>query len=378
MGQGISTTTFDYANGLNPDIEKAGGYGIPPGIYSYAFDPKTGLPFVCDPTKTPTGGSPQMAEGGGAVNNPTVTKAVADSKMNDLQSKYRASNGTSTAMNANKEDVQMTSKQRVSVMIPISMIENTTKNHRNSMVGNKAIRSSLNDGHYLTSLYNKLTSTSRQKSVFFEKGPTSHESTLSHSFKKPLFVKLFSNQPKEDKQQTRVKLHKHMDESKKKTTVKSTSPHFHKLSKRSYALQRSTRKHTDKKIMSTKPYTKYDGIILNDRYRTNTPDLESSEEIEEPGDQNRTPLTENFYVQSKKKSGDMKKIKPMKGFRKNIQSSTWSRKNGITIKLPDIPACPDMKNYHWPWNCLGEYNILYQLNNRDTYSLQDWNACSHF
>lgn len=46
---------------------------------------------------------------------------------------------------------------------------------------------------------------------------------------------------------------------------------------------------------------------------------------------------------------------------KYLQRKNVAKKNDITIKLPKIPPCPDMQNYHWPWNCLGEFAIRHNL-----------------
>ncbi|CAB4040717.1 Hypothetical predicted protein [Paramuricea clavata] len=69
--------------------------------------------------------------------------------------------------------------------------------------------------------------------------------------------------------------------------------------------------------------------------------------------QKLTPLIDNYHKELKPDG----KVKRSNSWKKYFLSKK-ARKNEITIKLPEIPPCPDMKNYHWPWNCLDKGNTV--------------------
>lgn len=295
LGQGVqSTTNFDYANGLDPKIQSAGGYGLPPGIYSYAFDPKTGMPFMCDPTKTPPGGSTSQVAGVAAVNPPTARKPTGDEPVANAPSGSELSasaSSPSASTSTNEVNLSASSTTEGNNAVPehkLSPIENTQPSRK-------------------AQSYNAIASNSKSTQNHVSE-KTTH--TLGYDAMVPLVP---SNKLNNGLVPSPVKGKLRPAASFKNVHIKLGPP-----------------------LQIPAPKT---------NAQSNTQSKVKNQRI--------TPLIDNY---NRAKQHTEKVV--LKEKRSNVMKEYTQRKNAVKkgemkIKLPEIPPCPDMKNYHWPWNCLG-------------------------
>ncbi|XP_028408428.1 uncharacterized protein LOC114530998 [Dendronephthya gigantea] len=302
LGQGIqSSTNFDYANGLDPKIQSAGGYGLPPGIYSYAFDPKTGMPFMCDPTKTPPGGGKSQAAGVAAINPPTARKPTGDEPV------ANAPAGNEFSASAPSPDIHPSANTNTNKVIAVNPPTSTTEGnnavpeHRLSPIENtKPSRTVQN--------YNAIASATKPTQIHVNKktNPTLGDDIMAPTKKRNNYLVA-----------TPVKDRFRPAASSKDIHVKLGSP------------------------------------LLIPAPKTNAQSSKQSK----VNNQRITPLIDNY---NRKMQHVVRVLKAKRSnlLKKYIQRKDAVKKNEIKIKLPEIPPCPDMKNYHWPWNCLEKGNTV--------------------
>ena len=342
LGLGVpSSDKFDYANSLNTKIQSAGGYGIPPGIYSYAFDPSTGMPFMCDPTKTPPGGSKSQAAGAAAINPPAANKPVADEPPVNVPSDV----APSASVASQDAHPSITEDKTASLPGTNTVDNNKTPEHRLSPIEQTPLTHKVQDDTPAVS--NDSPTTGKQLSPSSGKEddlmtsslpnnkvndgvtptPEQHKTTSSaskietteHLFSKPSGVTPIQ-------QSNGVAIENHVSNDNQPSRDKSSS-------------------HAPKVMVGPPLY------INNPKSSSNSNNKVTSNKVTS---EKLTPLIDNYHKEMK--LSKEVKVKRSNNLKKYFERKKTLKKNDITIKLPEIPPCPDMKNYHWPWNCLGEFN----------------------
>ena len=432
-----SAANFDYANGLNSKIQTAGGYGIPPGIFSYAFDPTTGMPFMCDPTKTPPGGTSQTNKVA-AVNPPTAVKKpkedeplgnepsgnqppVIQPSVNEPAANEPAANEPSAneptanepaaneptanepAANepaANEPAANEPAANEPAANEPSANEPSVSEPSANEPVANQPSAKTNNDATNLGPLSGENTpgfngqpeerlspiqATSENQPAEKDTHPVSGTSTTT---------------PPENDKTTAPTNAEHSDDimttssptnqqdntandgvtqtpDQQKTTSSVTESitssgsnditlSEHKTASLSNASPQSDEVGNDAShdasddasshVQPSDASSPHKGttVLLGTPLYANKP-IKNSNEKSQSSSQNKeteqrlTPLIDNYKQGGA--TGDVKErqTNKMKTYIKKIL-----KRNEISIKLPEIPACPDMKQYHWPWNCLGK------------------------
>ncbi len=347
LGQGVpSSTNFDYANGLNPKIQGAGGYGLPSGIYSYAFDPSTGMPFMCDPTKTPPGASKSQAAGAAAINPPAARKPAADEPSANVPSENVPS-AVGASASAPSQDIRPSGTNSNKVTTAESppganaVGTNGEPEHRLSPIGHTSLSHKAQNDASNTSP----TSLHGEETTSASGSDDDLMTSSSPSNKVQDGVTPTPNQGK-----TTSAVSDKMMSSEHPLEKPSTITPVPTGNKAENHVSNDVSNHVQTSGVATsppKPDVKLGPPLYVDSSKTNPHSSEQSKVT----DQRITPLIDNYHKELK--LGERMKVKRSNTLKKYFQSKKMIKKNDITIKLPEIPPCPDMKDYHWPWNCLG-------------------------
>ena len=356
LGQGIpSSTNFDYANGLNAKIQGAGGYGLPPGIYSYAFDPTTGMPFMCDPTKTPPGASASQTSGAAAINPPAASKPVSDESSENLPSENVPSentpSGISASTSASSQDSHPSSENTNQVTSPQSppgtniVGANAKPIHRLSPIGHTP--SSHKTQNFASSMLN--TSPTKLPGKVTP-APVNNDDLMKSSSASNKVNNGLTPTPGQGKMTSagtdKMTSWGHLLHKPSTITPQQQS------SENKVENQVSNRVSNQVQPFNAPSHSKEAQVRLGPPlYVPNSkasPQSSAPNKVSEP---RLTPIIDNYHKELK--LSDKVKVKRSNTLKKYFHTKKMTKKNDITIKLPEIPPCPDMKNFHWPWNCLG-------------------------
>jgi hypothetical protein len=367
LGQGIpSSKNFDYANSLNAKIQSAGGYGLPPGIYSYAFDPSTGMPFMCDPTKTPPGGSKSQAAGAAAINPPTAArKPTADEPSDNVPSEIDS---------APSQDIHPSSTNTNKVITAESPPGTNTVGTNTvgtNTVGTNTVGTGGAPEQRLSPIEHTPPSQKAQKDAVSNASPTSlpgkDEITANGNDDDMDEMNDMTSSSPSDEDHDGVTPTPNQHKTTSAVSDKMASSE-HLLEKPSTVtpVQQSTGNKVENHVSNdvsnhaqpsgvTSPQKGVQVKLGPPLYVENPKTNPQSSAQTKVGGQKLTPLIDNYHKELKPDG----KVKRSNSLKKYFLSKK-GKKNEITIKLPEIPPCPDMKNYHWPWNCLGGF-ILTQI-----------------
>lgn len=412
LGTGeASSENFAYADQLFNKIINAAGYGIPPGIYSYAFNPTTGMPFMCDPTKTPPGGVSQVNSAAAMPLSPAKTppansppaatqplppggpyqaeKASDELTENKTLDKVTPDEHTEEQQIPTKsvqmEELVLQKEQRIS---PID--DMTASMSAGSSTGNGTKDEGREEGQTPTPPGNtprappKVSKNNDQDEDIMS--PVSPHTTATGSdanndvnanenhYNSPeaLIGDMTSSvSPEKTKGndvmhnvdsdgQTPTPPGDHEIESSNMGGDKTTSS----LSLR--GTQQSQVQMSPNQIGSTSSGSQLGSFnSAKSGSSVGSPDFVNRPKSNSRGNSPKdtlgeklsgntlTPLIDNSYDTTKPAATQQKRSNSLTNLIKGKKYMT-SKRNTIKIKLPDLPPCPDMKQYHWPWNCLGE------------------------
>lgn len=366
LGQGIqSSKNFDYAKGLDPKIVSAGGYGLPTGIYSYAFDPSTGMPFMCDPTKTPPGGAKSQAAGVAAVNPPaaTASKPKADDTSGIVPSGSVPSDKTSENVPSENTPSGNTpsgdTSTEIGGSVPSPDVHPSSTNPNEVTVASAPVTNTVGTNatpeHRLAPVTNTPPSHHKAQKdappVLNKTPDSSLENDETNDDEENNDDLMTSSSPSNDEDDTSISSEDNSASS--PITNKITSP----PSVTNPAKQLAGNNVQNRVSNHVKPSGKTSSkkevqVKLGPPLYLPNPKINPQSSLQNKITNTRlTPLIDNYHKELMVPKG--MKVKRSNSMKKYIESKKAAKKNGITIKLPTIPPCPDMKDYHWPWNCLG-------------------------
>ena len=324
-----SAGSFDYADSLNAKIQAYGGYGMPSGIYSYAFDPTTGMPFMCDPSKTPPGGQSQVTSAAGikpaAQTPPAATNAQAPAPATAPASVTVPAPAPGKPFQADKQSVQP-ADSHVSTPAAVPAASNAPQNApASNQVGKPLFQSNTSEQKVSPVIDTSIGSSSKNNG----KGAESNDKpNLTPSVNAKIFP---GKETKSSNLDTDIMSPMSPTGSDDKPTGSDVS------------------NDVNKDIPAPTPFGNQQMGTTNSNYGNQLTSSKLS-----PGNPKNTatqsklaankltPLVTNTRTRSLSKLINGQKFKT-------------SKRNTVSIKLPEIPPCPDMRQYHWPWNCLGKY-----------------------
>lgn len=353
LGQGIqSSKNFDYANGLDQKIVSAGGYGLPTGIYSYAFDPTTGMPFMCDPTKTPPGGTKSQAAGVATISPPAASKPKADDTSGNVPSDETSENVPSDETSENVPSGNTPSGDTTTEIggsVPSPDVHPSSTNPNTATVASTP-------EHRLSPV--QLTPTSHKAQN--DPPPVSHKSPSSSSDNDETTPSendddlMKPSSPSNNDDFTSISREDKTASS--SVTNKITSPSS-TIKPGKQLTGNNMQNHVGNRVKpsgTTPSSRKGIHVKLGPPLYVPNPKITPQSSLQNKVTNTRlTPLIDNYHKELMVPKGMKVPVKRSNSMKNYIKSKKAVKKDGITIKLPAIPPCPEMKNYHWPWNCLG-------------------------
>ena len=292
---------------------------------------------MCDPTKTPPGGTKSQAAGVAAINTPAASKPKADDTSENIPSENvpsanTPSGDTSTDISGSVPtlDVHPSSTNPKKVASKpehrLSPVQLTPTSHKAQndppLVSHKSPSSSLHN--------DETTPSENDDDLMTSSSPSNNDDFTS-----------ISSQDKT---------------ASSSVTNKITSPPS-TIKPGKQLIGNSEQNHVGNHVepSSTAPSShKGVHVKLGPPLYVSNPKIKQESSLQNKVTNTRlTPLIDNYHKELMVPKGMKVPVKRSNSMKNYIQSKKAVKKDGITIKLPTIPPCPDMKNYHWPWNCLG-------------------------
>ena len=306
------------------------------------------MPFMCDPTKTPPGASKSQTSGAAAINPPAASKPASDQSSEELPSENAPSENAPSEITPSENTPSALTGASSQDIHPSSGSVNKTPGGTN-IVGTK-----LQPEHRLSPIGHTPSSHEAQNYV----SPAPNPTTLSDKEKTTAAPGndddlMTSSSPSNN-------VHDGVTPTPnqgKATSVVTNQMASHKPATISPQKESTGNKAENQASNDVSNRLQPSGVASASKggqvklgpplYVTSPEAIPQSSASSKDAKQRLTPLIDNYHKELKEKRSNTLK--------KYFRTKKSTKKNDITIKLPEIPACPDMKNYHWPWNCLGRF-----------------------